>query len=145
MKKFHFRLGPFLKFLEQQEQKKLMELSPFLARFNELVMHYDEMKKNCDAWVGQKNSDFFSFCSAQIKGLRFQMESIIKEKGELEKQMQPIRDDLLKIKKKKKGLELLKESQYKKWSKDYSKGDWQNKEDVFRMRRFSEQSMSLCD
>lgn len=136
MKRFQFRLETLLRLAHLNEQKQLASLSPFLIKANDLTSSLDVAKSNYKKMIEANASGFSRTISDYIVKLRMYIESINKEKINLDNQMKPIRQELLEAKKKKKGLEILKENQFKKWNKEFIKSDWQNKEDVFLAKSF---------
>ena len=141
MKRFHFRLETLLRLADLHEQKQLAALSPFLIKSNGLTSDLQIAEGNYKKLIEANAQGFSKVISDYIVKLRMYMQSIHEEKVELDNQMEPIRQELMKAKKKKKGLEILKENQFKKWNREITKSDWQNKEDVFLAKNFRENKL----
>lgn len=141
MKRFHFRLETLLRLADLHEQKQLAALSPFLIKSNGLTSDLQAAEGNYKKLIKANAQGFSKVISDYIVKLRMYMQSIHEEKVELDNQMEPIRQELMKAKKKKKGLEILKENQFKKWNREITKSDWQNKEDAFLAKNFRENKL----
>ena len=141
MKRFHFRLETLLRLADLHEQKQLAALSPFLIKSNGLTSDLQIAQGNYKKLIEANAQGFSKVISDYIVKLRMYMQSIHEEKVELDNQMEPIRQELMNAKKKKKGLEILKENQFKKWNREITKSDWQNKEDVFLAKNFRENKL----
>ena len=141
MKRFHFRLETLLRLADLHEQKQLAALSPFLIKSNGLTSDLQVAEGNYKKLIEANAQGFSKVISDYIVKLRMYMQSIHEEKVELDNQMEPIRQELMNAKKKKKGLEILKENQFKKWNREITKSDWQNKEDVFLAKNFRENKL----
>ena len=141
MKRFHFRLETLLRLADLHEQKQLAALSPFLIKSNGLTSDLQVAEGNYKKLIEANAQGFSKVISDYIVKLRMYIQSIHEEKVELDNQMEPIRQELMNAKKKKKGLEILKENQFKKWNREITKSDWQNKEDVFLAKNFRENKL----
>lgn len=141
MKRFQFRLEPFLKLKKIQEDKKLKELSELVAEVNRRQFEIDGNESKIQslsstAISGTSDLREYSYLQTYMRQLLTRNTELMEEIRSFDAPVEKKRSEVSEARKEKKVIELLKESRFREYMHSYRKAERIQAEEQFLTKLF---------